>query len=155
MQNLLISPEEVIELAFSPHDQIDPAILTDTRIEAAQLKFLAPAFGTLYTALCEGSYADFCREYIKPAAAYFVKYHLFLHLSVRIGNDGIIRLNPPDSTPAGTSEIARLRRESRQAAYLLLGKAYAFLRDHASEFPKLGRGSTRHRRARISGGLVI
>ena len=155
MENLLVTPDEVVELAFSPHDQIDPAIITDTRIETAQLKFLAPAFGEFYNALLDGLYDEFCREFIKPVAAYFVKYHIFLHLSVRIGNDGIIRLNPIEAAPASTSEIGRLRRESRETAYLLLGKAFAYLQEHAGDFPELKPEAVKQRRPRVNGGIVI
>ena len=155
MQNLLITPDEAIELAFSPHDRIDPALLTDTRIEAAQLKFLAPALGKLYATLANGSYETFCREYIKPAAAYFVKYHIFLHLSVWIGNDGIVRLNPGGSTPADSAEIGRLRRESRETAYLLLSKAFTYLRNHSEDFPEIDPRNFKRKRLRMNGGIII
>jgi len=155
MQNLLVTPDEVVELAFSPHDQIDPAIITDTRIETAQLKFLKPTLKKLYPILCEGLYDDFCREYIKPVAAYFVKYHIFLHLSVRIGNDGIIRLRPVDSAPADSSEIARLRRESRETAYLLLQKAFDYLQVNREEFPEFEPDDCRQKRPRVNGGIII
>lgn len=156
MQNLLITPDEVIELAFSPHDRIDPAIITDTRIETAQLKFVEPVLGKLYPALIDGAYGEFCREFIKPATAYFVKYHIFLHLSVRIGNDGIIRLRPADSTPADASEIARLRRESRETACLLLQKAIGHLIENAEMFPEFAAESGERPRAKINhGGIVI
>ena len=155
MQNLLVTPDEVIELAFSPHDRIDPVVITETRIEAAQLKFLAPMLRGLYTALAEGLYDNFCREFIKPVAAYFVKYHIFLHLSVRIGNDGIIRLKPAESMPADASEINRLRRESRETAYLLLRKAIGHLKKNANEFPEFDPEPPRHKRPRVNGGIVI
>lgn len=155
MENLLITPDEVIELAFSPHDQIDPAILTDTRIEAAQLKFLKPALKRLYPSLTEGLYEDFCREYVKPALAYFVKYHIFLHLAVRIGSDGIVRLRTADSAPADSSEIGRLRRESRETASLLLRKAFDYLKKNAPEFPEFDPDALRCKRPRIEGGIVI
>jgi hypothetical protein len=153
---MLITPNEVVELAFSPHDQIDPALLTDTRIEAAQLKFLRPALKNLYTALTEGAYDDFCRKFIKPALAYFVKYHIFLCLSVRIGSDGIIRQRMPDAVPADLSQIARLRHESRETAYLLLEKAFNHLKNNAVEFPEFDPWEhCRRRRPRIHSGIVM
>lgn len=155
MQNLLITPDEVIELAFSPQDQVDPAIITDTRIETAQLKFLAFALKKLYPALTEGLYDRFCREFIKPALANFVKYNLFLNLSVKIGNDGIIRLHPTDSTLPESSEVARLRRESRETAYLLLEKACDYLKRHADEFPEWDPEENKRKRPRINGGIII
>jgi hypothetical protein len=155
MPNLLITPNEVVELAFSPHDQIDPARITDSRIEAAQLKFLAPALKKMYTALTEGLYDDFCRESIKPALACYVKYHLFPDLAVRVGSDGVIRLHTADSTPADPSEIARLRRESREAAHLLLHKALRYLKEHAAEFPEFAPEECRINRPRINGGIIL
>ncbi|MCD8185533.1 MAG: hypothetical protein LUD68_03485 [Rikenellaceae bacterium] len=130
MPKLLISPGEVLELAFSSTDQIDPAAITDTRIETAQLKFLAPALPSLYPALTEKKYADFCREYIKPALAYFIRYQWFTLSSARIGSSGIFQPRPPDTSPADSSTIARIRQESRKTAGLFLRKALVYISDH-------------------------
>lgn len=155
MQNLLITPNEVVELAFTPYDQIDPAVLTDTRIEAAQLKFLRSPLKKMYAALVAGLYPEFCTEFIKPALAYFVKYHIFRHLSVRIGNDGIIRLHMPDAVPADSPEIDRLRQESRETANILLNKAFHHLRNNATDFPEFDTQENHCRWPRINSGIVL
>lgn len=156
MQNLLITPDEVIELAFSTHDQIDSDVITDSRIEAAQLKFIAPALHKLYPPLIAGVYDDFLREYIKPALAYFIKYNIFLCLSVRIGNDGIIRVRPTDSTPVDSSEIGRLRRECRETAELFLKKALDYLKKNAGKFPEFQPDNGKEKkRIKMNGGLII
>ncbi|MDR0954534.1 MAG: hypothetical protein LBM20_04035 [Rikenellaceae bacterium] len=157
MENLLITSAEVIELAFSPHDRVSPVVMTDSRIETAQLRFLKPVLKTLYPRLTEGEYADFCTEYIKPALAHFVKYHLFLSLAIRIGDDGIIRPQPTGTTPLDSEEVGRLRRESRKTAYLLLEKAFDYLKDHAGDFPEFDPQAEIHRpaRPRMRGGILI
>jgi len=155
MQNLLISPGEVIELAFSSYDQIDPALITDTRIEAAQLKFLAPAVENLYAPLTEGLHRDFCQEFIKPALAYFVRYHLFLTLAVRIGNQGINQLILTESSPVEAGQLARLRRESRETAQLFLQKAIDFIRQNPLSFPEWDSGNREKKLARVNGGIII
>lgn len=153
--HLLITPAEVIDTAFSPTDQIDNNTVNEFRIEAAQLKFLAPELGQLYTALTEGKYPDFCEIHIKPALAYFVKYSVLLNLSVRIGNRGITRNRTADSSVASDAEIGMLRKESRETASSLLEQALAFVARHLDEFPEYNREESERKRIRINGGLII
>jgi hypothetical protein len=150
----LITPAEVIDLAFSPHEPVSPWVVTDARIETAQLRFLAPALGGLYPALSLEKYEDFLREYIKPALAHFVRSLILPQLVVRTSSEGIVRNGSTDSVPVDESELARLRKDARRTAKSLLAGTLKYLRDHAEEFPEF----TAERRCRpveVCGGVIV
>ena len=51
-------------------EQITPGIIKETKIEAAQERYIRPAFGEMYNAMTEGRYPEFVNTYLKPALAY-------------------------------------------------------------------------------------
>lgn len=64
-------------------------MIVPARIETAQLGFLRPVFGKLYDKLGEEPYAAFCRTYIKPALAYYVRYLMVDEQCAAIGAAGV------------------------------------------------------------------
>lgn len=88
MTDLLITAAEVLETAFPSNEYVPEGMIVPARIETAQLGFLRPVFGKLYDKLGEEPYAAFCRTYIKPALAYYVRFCIactggFAHIHVR------------------------------------------------------------------------
>ncbi len=69
MKTTLITPAEVLALAFSPVEYRQEELVGQTVIEVAQARLLEPVFGPLYAVLGEAHYEDFTDEYIKPALA--------------------------------------------------------------------------------------
>ena len=151
----LVTPPEVLDTAFSPYEQADSRILNDSRIEAIQLKFLAPVFGKLYPALCEGRHPEFTETYVKPALAYFVKYALIPELTARTANIGVLRNIPPNGKPATAEEIALLRRETRNTARSLLNKALGYLQENRASFPEYVPDEHPRSRRSIQGGIIL
>lgn len=95
----LITPEEILSLAFSPDDRIDPAHIRAARIEAAQLRYIRPAFGSaMYRKMILEQYGSFVSGYIKPALAHFVRYELIGELAVRASDRGLVRPSSSEST---------------------------------------------------------
>jgi len=155
MDTLLITPEEILELAFSPVDQIDPQVLTHSRIEAARLKFLVPVFGELCSLLGTERFAYLLNGFVKPALAFFVKYAILQELAVRIGNDGITQIGLPDQQPAEPALVESLRRDSLHAGHLFLRRGLEYLRRHESEFPELKMKRYRRVRREMHGGILL
>jgi hypothetical protein len=151
----LITPAEVIDLAFSPHEPVSPWVVTDARIETAQLRFLAPALGGLYPALSLEKYENFLRERVKPALAHFVRSLILPQLVVRTSSEGILRNGPADSVPADDAAIARLRKDARRTAKSLLADTLEYLREHAGEFPEFTPAERRCRPAEVRGGVIV
>lgn len=88
----LIAQEEVIGLAFSPDDLINPENIRPARIEIAQLRYIRPAFGNkMYHSMILRQYNDFVDEFIKPALAHFIRYELIGELAVRASDGGVVK----------------------------------------------------------------
>lgn len=100
----LITQEDVLSLAFSPDDAIDPAHIREARIEAAQLRYIRPAFGeAMYRRMILEQYRDFVCGYIKPALAHFVRYELIGELAVRASDRGIVRPSSSETTQTSSA----------------------------------------------------
>lgn len=89
MTDLLITAAEVLETAFPSNEYVPEGMIVPARIETAQLGFLRPVFGKLYDKLGEEPYAAFCRTYIKPALAYYVRYLMVDEQCAAIGAAGV------------------------------------------------------------------
>lgn len=100
----LIIPDEVLSLAFSADDPIEPAHVRPARIEAAQLRYIRPAFGDgMYRSMEQERYDTFVDQYIKPALAHFVRYELIAELAVRAGDSGVVRPSSEESRQSTTA----------------------------------------------------
>lgn len=109
----LISQDEVLGLAFSPDDSIAASHIRAARIEAAQLRYIRPAFGSgMYRQMILEQYRDFVNGYIKPALAHFVRYELIGELAVRASDHGIVR--PSSSEVSSTSTATKNDRQDRK-----------------------------------------
>jgi len=147
----LISPAEAIDLAFSPAERQSRLAVTDAMIETAQLRFLKPALGGLYDALCAGRYAELLRAGIKPALAHYVRYQVLLHLAFEAGKRGAEQAAPFDDL-ALTRTRRDARRDARRTARLLLAELLGYVRARADEFPEFDRAG---RRTEVIGGVVV
>ncbi len=87
----LITPSEVISLAFLPREDISEDSIRTLKIEVAEQRYIRPRFGdALFDEFSEGLYPDFVENYIKPTLAHYVKAEVIDELSVQISNDGAI-----------------------------------------------------------------
>lgn len=90
----LITPDEVIELAFSPLDSISPESIRPTRIAIATERYVRPAFGDgLFDNLGQPEHGEFVEQYVKPALAHYVRYGMITELAVRVGDSGVVQLS--------------------------------------------------------------
>ena len=95
----LITPEEVLGLAFSPDDAIDVSHIRVYRIEAAQLRYIRPVFGDkMYQQMILERHADFVFTYIRPALAHYIRYEMIGELAVRASDRGVVRASSEEST---------------------------------------------------------
>ncbi len=72
--NLLMSPSEVIEYAFSTGEYVAPDAITESMILAAQLRYLTPVLGEEFVAaIADGDYEELWEEYIAPTLGLFTR----------------------------------------------------------------------------------
>lgn len=135
MKRLLISPEEVLEIAFGTPEGLRPELVGDVRIETAQLKYLKPVFGALYDRLGEEAYAPFVTDYLKLPLALYIKALTIDNAAVTIGAMGVTQTETGYAVPGSPGQLARLRQQTRTEADILLRKAVEEVERHPERFP--------------------
>ena len=90
---LLITPEQVVELAFGCgcDKHLVVADIGEATIVAAESKFVVPVFGAdMVEQMRSGSYAELVDCYLRPALALYVKYLVLPTLAVKVGAAGVV-----------------------------------------------------------------
>lgn len=85
---LLATPQQVIDLAFAANEKITPVSIKETKIDAAQEKYIRPVLGKLYDALLDGKYPELLDNYVRPALAYYVRYSVIPDLALKLNDKG-------------------------------------------------------------------
>ena len=155
MTDLLITAPEVLETAFPSNEYVPEGMIVPARIETAQLGFLRPVFGKLYDKLGEEPYAAFCRTYIKPALAYYVRYLMVDEQCAAIGAAGIRQNKSAYTEAVPDSRLHRLRRQARNDADTLLDKAIDYVENNPAMFPEYDPKENIRRRVLIKGGFIL
>ena len=155
MTDLLITAAEVLETAFPSNEYVPEGMIFPARIETAQLGFLRPVFGKLYDKLGEEPYAAFCRTYIKPALAYYVRYLMVDEQCAAIGAAGVRQNKSAYTEAVPDSRLHRLRRQARNDADTLLDKAIDYVENNPAMFPEYDPKENIRRRVLIKGGFIL
>jgi len=133
----LITPLQVVRLAFGEGEYLPPESVTEADIAAAERRYLVPVIGlTLYEKLLGGACADFRTGYLEAPAALFTRAVLQPRLDVRTGQCGTVAPKSAAYQPAGTQALRELQRSLRRQARTLLRRAAEHLETHAAEFPE-------------------
>lgn len=151
MRNL-ITAEEVIELAFAENSNMRADSISETSIRIAEIKYIRPAFGAMYTLLAD-KYADYTNDYVKPALAYFVKCEIVSSIAIDMSNSGVAVANPQYQSAATDKQRQRLYDSEMSKAKTLLDFALEYIATHSEEFPDFsGEAPKKHHRV---GGLLL
>lgn len=133
--NTLITPSEVISIAFPGNSNIREESISDMSIHIAERKHLLAAFGDLYYQLREPQYNDFVQRYIKPTLAYYVKCEIMPSLAINMSNAGLALVNPQYMTTATDKQRQLLYDSEMTKADTLLAEAVEYILGHPEEFP--------------------
>ena len=72
--NTLVTPLQVLKLAFGEGEYLPPEIIAEADIAGAEQRHIVPVVGrALYEKLLAGSYPDFRTEYLASPAALFTR----------------------------------------------------------------------------------
>ena len=101
--NTLVTPLQVLKLAFGEGEYLPPEIIAEADIAGAEQRHIVPVVGrALYEKLLAGSYPDFRTEYLASPAALFTRAVLQPRLDVRLCPAGRGHGPPtPAARPAG------------------------------------------------------
>lgn len=141
--NTLVTPLQVLKLAFGEGEYLPPEIIAEADIAGAEQRHIVPVVGrALYEKLLAGSYPDFRTEYLASPAALFTRAVLQPRLDVRTGQCGTTAPKSAYAQPAGDT------------ARTLLHRAAEHLRAHRDEFPEYDPENDIFNRCTTDGGFV-
>lgn len=134
MQNL-ITPDHVVELAFSGDERAHRELITVCDVAEAEERYLRPVLGDdLYEALRGGEYQELLEEYVAPAIAAWCRYVVEPHLAYRCRECG-------DASVAHNARLDVTMRHLSRRAQTLTRRLSHYLNMHSSEYeeysPKL------------------
>ncbi len=150
---LLITVQEVIDLAFIGEENIKTDRILDSVIRSAQEKYLKETFCGLYGKFLEGEYADFVSDYIKPPLAFYVRYLAEPNMSIQMSNMGAFLPQNDFSKAATDRQRDTLRQSSLMIAEPLIDAALGYIRSHNDDFPEFEKQIKKTKE--IIGGIVI
>ena len=95
----LVTPREVIDLAFADGGYLPPEAIGTVDIAAAEARYLLPVTGpALWQKLAEGEYPTLREEFAAPAAACAVRVAMQPALDLHGGAGGTTVTNPPPAS---------------------------------------------------------
>ena len=155
MTQPLITPAEVLALAFTSTESLPEESITPSRIESASLQYIRPALGSLYEHLSDTRYAEFVDTFIKPPLAHYVRYQMIDDHSAQIATWGIMQHKTDYALAATNSQTEHLRRQARNDAEQLLQKAITQIETHPADYPEYDPKENIRNRVVLKGGFVL
>lgn len=146
--NTLITPADVIRMAFTAQEGYRENVITEADICAAESLYIIPMIGeALYKKLHAGSYADLLEGYVAPALAAWTRYIVEPLLAARCCEGHLPTMSAVECEIL--REVLRCRRRiaealSRRLTHHLDGGSYTEYKSDAN--PK--------NRCNINGGIV-
>ncbi|MBO5806560.1 MAG: hypothetical protein J6R10_06845 [Tidjanibacter sp.] len=159
---LLITPAEVMKIAFgTTHTLHDEAIPAHT-ILAAQRRLIRPIVGAeLYDqlALSDEAWpehiASFVGDYLKTPLALYVASLLLPTIAAQVGSMGVVRLSGSGMEPVEKQTLRRVCRRLRADANALMDVATDYLAEHRDLFPLYNPNDDVRQRVNMAGSLLI
>ena len=152
---LLMTPHEVVEIAFRGVEAMDENMIGEAPILTAQYKFIRPVLGKLYEALLEGKYPELLNGYVKAPLAHYVKWLLLPRLSVQCGGIGVVQFKGENFSAAGDGAFAMLRQQVRSDAQALMKRVIERIESALEEFPEYDPEQNVLRRVLLLGDWVL
>lgn len=153
----LITPSEVVALAFDSPHTIEQGAIPPHAILAAEQSFLLPALGeefyeSLFVEEPEAECVAFVEEYLKQPLALYVASRMVPVLAVRIGSAGAVRLAGESFEQVDEATLRKVVARLRNDADRLLERATNHLASHPELYPSYEPQSIS---LRIVGGVVM
>ena len=150
----LVTPREVIDLAFADGGYLPPEAIGTVDIAAAEARYLLPVTGpALWQKLAEGEYPTLREEFAAPAAACAVRVAMQPALDLHGGAGGTTVTKSSACQPAGQQQLAASHRALRNRLSALLHALSDHLDAHPSDYPEYAPEKNVLHRVLIAGGL--
>lgn len=159
---LLITPAEVMKIAFgTTHTLHDEAIPSHT-ILAAQRRLLRPIIGaalydqlTLDDEAAPAHFATLVDDYLKTPLALYVASLLLPTIAAKVGSMGVVKLSGEGIEPVEKQTLRRVCRRLRADANALMDVATDYLAHNRELFPLFNPNDDVRQRVSLTGSLLI
>lgn len=155
MTQLLITAQEVLELAFSSTEQLREDLISDATISVAQRRYIKPILGPAFDTLGGEEYSGFVGMYIKPPLALYVKNLVLEDIAVSIGSMGAVQFQGEMGTAPGDTRYDRQRRKARSDADTLMERAVDYIEANPETFPTYNAKDNIRKRISGKGGVIL
>lgn len=151
----LITPAQVLRLAFADAAYVAPGSITELDIASVEQRHIVPLVGqALYDKLLAGAYTPLRNEYLATASALLTRVAMQPRLNVRTDAAGTAVPKSQGAQPAGEAALRELQKSLRHQARGLLRRASEYLQAHAQQFPEYDPHRDILNRCSTDGGLV-
>lgn len=151
----LISPSEVLGIAFVNSQPMDECCIDEATIIEAEYKFIKPVLGPLYDKLCSGGYPTLLSDYIKPALALYVKMLLLPSLGINIGSVGVSQARGANFSACTPEQMQIAVEQCRSSAYTLIGRAIEHIEGNPTLYPEYQKSRNILNNLKINGSIVL
>jgi len=133
----LITPLQVLELAFGDEAYLPPQHVAEADIAAAEERHIVPVIGrALHAKLLDGGYPELVADYLAAPAALFTRLAIQPRLDIRTDRCGTTAPKSSWSQPAAAEARQALLRSLRTTARALLRRASEHLRETRRSYPE-------------------
>jgi hypothetical protein len=155
MRYNIITPAEVVALAFSDGGYIVPTAIAEEDIDAAIERWVKPIVGeALLEAVQSGGYAEFCHDLLMPAIAFCVRREVQPRLNASTSQLGLAAAVGGTVKAADKSLREELMRAVKVRARTALKSMSDYLEAHATEFREYDTKHNVLNRCSCDGGFV-
>ncbi len=156
MEKLLITPAEVVELAFGGDSNMAPEVVPQRVIRVAQTKLLRPVVGAeLYQQIGVQPYAHWFEEWGKLPLALYVKWLMLPTIATRVGMSGVVTPHCDNYRNAESHDLRRVMIATRSEADALMDRAIEELENHPDIYQHYSPEENVRNKVRIVGGVVM
>ncbi|MEG0499191.1 MAG: DUF6712 family protein [Alistipes sp.] len=151
----LITPAQVVALAFADGEFITEQSITQADIVAAEERYIVPVVGRkLYVQLLAGSRAEFVTDYLAAAVALFTRASLQPMFDIRTGQCGTVAPRSANFQPASDAALCRMQKALHTKARTLLHRASNYLSENQSSFSEYNDSQNILKKCIINGDLI-
>lgn len=156
----LVSPAEVLAIAFGTTHTLRESDVPEHTIRAAERKFLRSVLGEEFFDEVVGAnpsheVESFAANYLKTPLALYVASLLLPTIASQVGAAGVVRVAGESFRAVDERTLHRLVRRLRSDAGALLDGATDYLSSHPDIFPLYQAENNIRKRISLKGGVVI
>ena len=155
MKQSIITPQQVVEIAFSDGGYLSPDAIAQVDIEAAAERWVKPVVGeALLEAVEAGRYEELREEYLKPALALYTRLLVQPRLNVATSQLGLTVSVGSAGKVAEASHRSELMQALRTRARTALRALSHYLDSHVGQFAEYDPRKNVLNRCSCDGGFV-